>query len=161
MISASVTYQGATPDIALRELNNVKRQAYLELAEHFWRENLPRRFTWSGGRMLGYSPRSPKYEKAKRKRHGHNDPLVASGRSRDIATSIMDIKATATKTKTNAKIKIHARALNFRNPRSQVHPADEVRRIAEKEVQPLVNKLDGFMRQEFKKLNNQTTKERV
>jgi hypothetical protein len=161
MISATVSYSGITPDIAAKELNTIKRQAYLQLAEHFWRVNVPRRFTWSGGRMLGYAPRSPKYERAKFKKYGHNDPLVASGRSRDIATSIMDISATATAKTTNAKIKLHARALNFKNPNSQIHPAEEVRRIAEKEVPPLVRKLEGYLQQEFKQFESHKSKERV
>ncbi len=152
-LSANITYTGLTPDLTVKEWNNVKRFAYQELGEEFWRTNLPRRFTVSGGRMLGYAPRSPKYDKAKRKKHGHADPLVATGVSRDLATKIMDVRTVSTQTSTRAKIVLRARALNFRNPASEargVNPSDEVRRIADKEVQPLVDKLARFIQEGFK-----------
>jgi hypothetical protein len=161
MLTTVIKFEGATPDVVVRELNRMKREAYIELGEEFWRENLPRRFTWSGGRMLGYSPRSAKYERAKRRKHGHNDPLVASGRSRDIATSIMDVRATATQTRTRLRILLHARALNFKNPKSQVTPSDEVRRIADKEVPPLTRKLASSMRSKFDELKQQQSTQKA
>ena len=160
-ISANVAYEGVTPDIAAKEFNTVKRAAYLELGEDFHANNLPRRFTWSGGRMLGFTPRSAKYEKRKRKKYGHADPNVATGTSRDQATKIRDLRATATSKTTRLRIVLHARALNFKHPKSQVHPADEVRRIAEREVPPMVRKLAGFIDRQFSQLPSNTRSEKV
>lgn len=154
-ISGFIGYDGPTPDLMASEFNGVKREAYQKLGEHFFRVNLPRRFTWAGGRMLGYAARSPKYERYKRKVSGSAEPNVGvsrnQARSRDIATRIMDVRSTATAKTTRAQIVLKARTLNFSNPKSKnkIKPSEEVRRIANSEVPPLTRELKRFMKAGF------------
>ena len=164
-LSANIVSTGTTPEgLTATQLNTVKRIAYREMGEHFWRNNLPRRFTWAGARMLGYARRSNKYIAVKSKRKGHTLPLVWTGESRRLTETIRDVRSTATRNKTRTKIVLHARGLNRVNTRSDspIRPSEEVRRIADREVPPLVRFLDGRMSHGFENnIPSTNTKQKV
>jgi hypothetical protein len=143
--------KGLTGEQLRAQLIEIKSIGYRKLGERFHRVNLPRRFTWSGGRMLGYARRSPKYTKKKFKQLGHGDPLRWSDVSRKLATSIEDIRVKSSTTRTEVRIVIHARGLNRRHKKSSIRMQDEVRSVAQREYGPLVRFLKNEIDQEMKR----------
>ena len=131
------------PNALLKEFQDIKKPAYQDLGVHFHQVNLPRRFTWAGGRMLGYAMRVPRYTKRKEKEKGHFDPLRWSDTSRRLALSIQDVRVDDKKNKTELRIVLHARGLNRRNPKSKIRMNEEVRRISPREYGPLTRVLDN------------------
>lgn len=136
-----------------RTMKEVLKAAAFELGVHFFEVNFPRRFTYAGGKMLGYTPRKPKYNAAKKRRKGHVDPLVHSGRSRTLATGIQDVRVRATDSTTTVEINFgRARALNFKNPHSAVNMRDEVTRVADRETGPLIRVLSDSIERQIAKV---------
>lgn len=143
--------RGIIGDRLVPEIKAINAVAYREMAEHFHRENLPRRFTFAGGKMLGFAPRKEKYTRRKQREKKHIDFLKWSGESARQVTAIRDIRVSGTSKTTTAKIVMHARKLNFRNPHSSIRMNDEVRTISPREVGPLVRVLKASMRREIKR----------
>lgn len=143
MIEIKYTFEstGTTLGIARREWNNIFREAYHDLGVHFFFEYLPKRFTYAGGKELGFANRTAAYNAYKMKRYGHINPLVQTGRTKRDALRTQRIKAVATTRKARVEIILNARALNFRNPKSNTRPSDEVRRISPREHAPLIKYL--------------------
>lgn len=136
------------------EIKAINAVAYREMAEHFHQVNLPRRFTFAGGKMLGFTARSAKYNSRKQRQKKHVDFLKWSGESERNVTKIRDIRVSGTSKSTTAKIVMHARKLNFRNPHTSIRMNDEVRTISPREIGPLVRVLKASMRREIKRRDN-------
>lgn len=97
-----------------------------------------KRFTHAHARAAGYTPRSRKYERRKLKKHGHTYPLQFTGRTRREVRS-----ARISTTSNGAKVAYAgARALNFRNPKSQVNAAIEFTTITQAEATTLAETFD-------------------
>ena len=143
--------KGLTPEKLLKLLPEIKRPAWESLGEHFHTTNMPRRFTYAGGRMLGYSPRSPRYVSSKFKAKRHGDPLRWSDTSRQLTLGIQDIRVKMTDKKSEVRVVIHARGLNRRHKKSTIRMQDEIRRIAVREFGPLTRHLDSRIDAEMKK----------
>lgn len=143
--------RGLTPKQLKEQLPAIKEPAWRRLGEHFHEVNLPRRFTWAGGRMLNYAPRTQKYTKRKQKLKKHYDPLRWSDVSRSLALSIQDIRTRVTITRSEVRIVIRARGLNRRAKGSQIRMSEEVRRIADREFNPLIRVLSNEVDVQMKK----------
>jgi hypothetical protein len=125
---------------------------FQEMGEHFHEVNLPRRFTYAGGKMLGYQPRKEGYTNTKKRRKGHVDPLVWSGTSRKLATEIRDVRVKSTDKNTSVSVHFgRARALNFKSKYSTIDMRDEVTRVADREEGPLVRVLQSAIEENLQK----------
>jgi hypothetical protein len=130
----------------------VMSAGFQEMGDHFHATNLPRRFTYAGGKMLDYAPRKPKYTNRKKRQKGHVDPLVWSGTSKKLATGIRDVRVKSTDKETSVKVFFgRARALNFKNKYSSIDMRDEVTRIADREHGPLTRVLQKSIDQNLQK----------
>jgi hypothetical protein len=132
-----ITESGPTPRKYAKELKRINLESAQELGQHFHKVNLPRRFTISGGRMLGYAIRSKRYQQNKKKRKGHNDPLVYSGNTKRDVLSHEDVRTSGTSKRWQANVILRARNLN-RFGKGRIKPAQELREVAAKEEAPLV-----------------------
>ena len=134
-----------------REVNAAGMEA---MGQEFQRVNLPRRFTYAGGKMLGYAPRNPRYNQRKKRELGHVDPLVFSGTSRALATRIRNIQVTSQNKRTRVRVKFgRARGLNRRNPNSNIRMNEEVTRMANKEHGPLLRVCRRTIRAKLARVN--------
>lgn len=135
-----------------RTFKKVMAAGFQELGDHFQKENLPRRFTYAGGKMLNYDPRKRGYTNTKKKRKGHVDPLVWSGNSKKLATDIKDVRVKSTDKNTTVSVHIgRAKALNFRSKHTQINMRDEVTRVAAREEGPLLRVLQRSIEENLKK----------
>lgn len=134
-----VTQSGTTPEIAARAMQRLMKAALGKLAAHHHHLYMAKHFTVAGGREYGYKPRQGEgksgkefwrsYCGQKKRKKGHQRPLVFSGESETLAR-IMDIRADSKR----ARIVQHARGLNRRNPNSAIRMNEEIRAISDKEV---------------------------
>lgn len=146
-------YTGFTPMVAQRLLNNATRKGYQKLGDHFFDTNLPRRFTYAGGKSLGYKARTDSYNRRKKKKYGHVDPMVFSGVSRDRVLSAMTkINAIATKNRSHVSLTLNAPALNFRRSSNSPNLRAEITRVSTREIPPLERVLQRDLETEFSNL---------
>jgi hypothetical protein len=153
------------------QINRAMKAANKAAGVHFRRNFLPARFTQQGGRRLKYTPRSgesrvglvnssaPKQTYAARKqRHlGHSDPLVFSGEGKRLALAT-PTKVTSTKSKITIPL---PRKYNFRNPKSRVRMADEIRSVTPREAKKLSAFLAQQIDRELNKLAGVSRRSRV
>lgn len=142
--------KGLHPEEFLKQWSGIKEVGLREMGVQFHSVNLPRRFTWSGGRMLGYAIRNRKYTARKQREKGHYDPLKWSGESERLATTIQDVRVKVSGQKGEVRIVIHARGLNRRHKNSQIRMNDEVRRVSPREHGPLTRFLGRSIGKEMK-----------
>jgi len=133
MVKITVKKTGVEIKILRRELNNINREVFKETGEWFHGRYVKKRFTRRGAAELGFTPRKPATVRIKKKLFGHNLPNVFSGGSRALAR-IRNVKATATNKRAQARIILRTPLLNLKNPKSTIHPAEEIRRVSDNEA---------------------------
>ena len=144
-LSVKIEYTGHIPKMPRRDQNNIMRESYEELGEHFRERNLPRRFTYQGSRTLAYSRRSAEYQARKRRLLGHFLPFVWTGDTRARAlSSLTRIVARAKNGGGSVVLRVNAPKLNF-------HPKyrEEFERVATIETGPLERKLEQSATKRF------------
>ena len=83
------------PRLKQKEIRSVLRRIWKLLAAHWHKKFLKRHFTVEGAKTYGYKwPRTEKYTRDKRRKFGHNLPLVYTGLLRDKAKAPPRITAT-------------------------------------------------------------------
>lgn len=147
-------YSGFIPKMKQRQINRVLKQSFGELGVQFFVENLRRRFTTSHGWKVGYSRRTNKYNKKKKKKLGHTQPFVYSGVTQKRALSLNFTKINATATKGNGKtwLTVNAPALNF-HPKLRA----QFEEVGQYEVPPLERYLEKRAEQNFETFSETTT----
>lgn len=140
-ISFKVQDRGATPRGMARRINGMKKVAWAGAAELFHTQMRDKRFTQAHARAAGYANRSLAYQRRKRKKWGHNNPLQWSGRTR------RDVRmARISSTSNSARVAYSgARVLNFRNPKSQTNPAKEFATITQREANEIARRMDSIL----------------
>lgn len=154
-----VRYGGAIPGITLkgRELNDMKREAWIETG-NYWHANFRKKhFTHAGATLYGYAPRKKSYQTQKLRRKGHTIPLVYSGESRAL-TRIRDVRATATNTRSKCRVVIHAPGLNRRHPNSEIDMRAEMTAVSGTEGQVLIRLFDNTMGRRLQRFRGTVTK---
>lgn len=146
-----VTEKGPTPRRLRKHIKQANLAAALTLGRHFHSVNLPRRFTVSGGIMLGYAVRSPRYRKLKLKSKGHNNPNVWSGFTRDQVLRTEDIRTRGTSKRWTVNVVLRARHLN-RFKSGDINVAEEISRVAPKEEAPLARVFERAFGQELNRI---------
>ncbi len=165
-----VRYSGAVPGIVARELNRIKKAAWIAVGI-FWHGSSRMRaghFTVAGGRRHGYLPRKGQelpfgtkkfwrsYAGQKQRLVGHQRPLLFSGDSLR-ASRIQKVKATATNKKSKCKV-ILPPGFNRRHPASKINMRAEVTHITIDEARKLVKKFDGGVDKGIKAIRKTQTK---
>ena len=145
--------RGATPRGMARRINPMKKIAWDETGLLFHVDMRDKRFTKAHARAAGYAPRKHSYTMRKLKKMQHTLPLVWSGRTRrDVreANIVPNSKGCSVRYR-------GARALNFRNPKSQVRAAVEFTTVTQAEATTLAAEFDRVLDRE---LNNDQTENR-
>ena len=62
-------------------LKKILKDVFVDMIKFWHTRILPKHFTIAGASEYGYEPRTKKYQIRKAKAHGHQNPLVYSGRS--------------------------------------------------------------------------------
>jgi hypothetical protein len=133
--------RGATPRGMARRMNAMKKVAWDETGLLFHVEMRDKRFSKAHARAAGYAPRTHAYTMRKLKAKKHALPLVWSGKTR------RDVReASIAPTSNQVKVRYRgARALNFRNPKSQVRAAVEFTTITQAEANTLAAEFDRVL----------------
>lgn len=144
MLAFRIDYEGV-PGMTRREWEHALQPGYRAMATSHHKDNLPRHFTTQGATKYGYTRRSGEgmlgrkgfwssYTGKKLRMKGHMLPLMFSGRSKALTLGMRDIRMM----RSGARLVIHARAFNFRNPHSRVDMRREITMITPDEADALV-----------------------
>jgi hypothetical protein len=133
--------RGATPRGMARRMNAMKKVAWDETGLLFHTEMRDKRFSKAHARAAGYAPRTHAYTMRKLKAKKHALPLVWSGRTRN---AVREANIAPTSNQVNVRYR-GARALNFRNPKSQVRAAVEFTTITQAEANTLAAEFDRVL----------------
>ena len=154
-----IQYRGATPQMAKRKWNEIRRTAGQDSAQFYFDELLAKRFTPAGARELNYGKRKPSYMKAKARQKGHQNPLEWTGETKERALSKLNSKTIALGSNFRVEISIDAPVLNFKNPKSSFRPSEEIRRISSGEQVQIEGSLNDSINKQLSQLNdNQAVK---
>lgn len=132
-------------------LINATKAAATAAGHYFKRNMLPVRFTKRGATLLNYAPRKGErgsgrpfkgsYTQRKLRARGHTKPLVWTGDSEKASrTARVDVKR---RNKTGGVLIVDGNLvfpspnLNYKNPKSQAHPSEEIKRVAPSETKEL------------------------
>ncbi len=140
---------GATPRGMRKALNAARKAVWAMMAKHWFVFIRPKHFTGAGAREYDYRERSPKYKLMKRKKFGHNKPLVKTGESERSVRFSGRIIAT----KDRGRVSMTARKLNW----SGGWLRDELTRFSKRDVATLTNVGDRGLGKQFKQLRRRRT----
>jgi len=126
-----------------------KRQWNAEIEKPSWtavglfhkRQHVEKHFTPAGAAEYGYAPRSRKYTEKKRRKFGHDLPLVFTGQLK-ANCRVPEIRATSKGVKVVLR---GSQKANLRNPRSRANMADELRVVSDAEAVRLAREKDRAM----------------
>jgi hypothetical protein len=147
------------------DLRNAQRETWSDVGLEWHRTMKAEKFTKAGAAKHNFTPRRGDYgsgvpfkgsytqAKILRRRNGQgvrsigeNRPNVWSGQSRSQAMASNKVTAKAKSfDQGSVDIHINAPALNFKNPKSKVHPSKEVTSVN----QPQLSTLEGFAGKRF------------
>lgn len=137
ILGFEITYSGVAK-ISPRTWKRVKRAAYRGVAEYWYANIRPKKFTHEGAREYGFTPRSGEeagikgrafwrsYTGRKLKKFGHTLPNVWKGSMRTETA-----KKRITAKYSGSRIRVHARVFNlYPNARTRVNPKAEMRQMS-------------------------------
>lgn len=146
-----------------REINRQARETYRSMGERWHEKFLREHFLNSATRRYGYTLREGErgggkdflrsYSGRKLRKYGHTRPLVKSGLSEKLA-KIRDVRATSK----GARVVIHARQLNRRNPHSDVNMREEVTAVIPSEERDLAAHGDRDLQRRLRAIRTQESK---
>lgn len=137
----TIRERGPTPRKFRKAFTNSAKEAWFETGVYYQANFTDERFTHRHATLAGYAKRSPRYEKRKRREQGHTYPLVKSGRTRMGSRRARIVS-------TSGRLKIswpNVRALNFRNPTSQINTREEFTKVLPSEQQALAGEFDRVL----------------
>ena len=94
-VKSFIEYKGLHPGIIERELKRAIKKANFEVVNAWHKTFLPEHFTSGAVRKYGYMPRNIKYNRAKKKKLGHQRPLEFSGHGKSQALKNIKISGTS------------------------------------------------------------------
>lgn len=143
MISGiTIQWRGETWGLSRREVNVARRLAHEDALFHWHAKFKPRHFETSAYSRYHYQRRSRKYEEQKRRRHGHNRPLVFSGESMTRSLAVFRASVTAFR----AELREVVKTWNFKAKPHAPNMFEELRRKTHEEVREIVNVFAERMR---------------
>lgn len=153
---------GPTPRHLLKHERRIRKDTWLALADHWFREFRPKHFTHRGASEYGYTPRSGEgasgkafvrsYTGKKLKRFGHTYPLVWSGTSMRRAQM-----GRITGTSKYARVSMNVPAFNFRPKFSSINMRAEMETISRGEAIELTALAERTVQKEIERLQDKTT----
>lgn len=123
------------PNITRAELRGLIKKQYVAIGKHWHTHFRPLHFRELGKARYGYTPRSPQYEFRKKKSKKHTRPLWWSGLSNQSSKDIKRFDAT----RYGVNVRMHAPALNFKPPNSNIHMIKELQSYTADEMQTLAD----------------------
>lgn len=135
-MGAKFEYSGTPTNIKRAEFNRIRRESGEEMAREYHSDILPSRFTIAGATKLKFGKRSAAYQRKKAKVKKHQRPLVWSGVSEQRSKKFMQ-RTIARGDNFRVEVTLDVPALNFKNPKSDFRPSDEIRRVASDEARRL------------------------
>jgi len=94
MMRATIVYH-RSPEVVVKEFHASLKPTLGEAGTRWHAKTLPGHFTTAAERLYNYQPRKKSYAIAKAKRYHHRNPLVKTGRSRDMMLRAARITTTA------------------------------------------------------------------
>ena len=139
-VKFEIRERGSVPRRLRKVTTAATKESWQETGLFFHTDMSDNRFTHRHATLAGYQPRSKKYERTKRLKYGHTNPMEFSGRTRRMIR-------TANITSTSKGVSVRyggANTLNFRNPKGKppINMADEFRRITQPEATQLAGVFD-------------------
>lgn len=156
MYEVLIHRRGPTPDLLVRELNNINREAARLMGEYWHQRFFPKHFTHRGATEYGYAKRNVHYERRKYKKFGHTYPLTFTGDSKARA-SHPRIKATAKRGEAKVRVLMNAPTLNLRPTGGRINLRQELTTVSQAEANELAGEVSFFLQYVFSKLGNRTT----
>lgn len=133
--------------ITKRELNKVLKDAW-EAAGKFWHQwYRPRHFTVRAYSLYGATARASGYVKRKRKKLGHNRPLVFTGVSEDLSRA-----RTVRASFRGVNVSMSMPTLNFRPKGGRINMREEMAVIADEEMATIERRYDNGLTRELNRL---------
>jgi hypothetical protein len=133
----------------------IEKPSWTAVGLHHKRRHLGKHFTAAGAAEYGYATRSKKYTEQKRRKFGHTLPLVYSGQLRANVLSMPEIRATSKGVKVVLR---NSQKANYRNPKGQANPAEELRQVSDREAVGLARAKDREMVRRIRAARGQQTK---
>jgi hypothetical protein len=167
LVKTRIEYRGAIAALMKRrEFNNTIlkpgwEKTGIHWSQHFWKKH----FTEAGAAEYAYLPRAGQllprgskrwkhsYTGRKAQKMGHTLPLVWSGQLMRESRHQM-IRATSK----GVAVRMRARKANWRNPRSRINMAEELRKVSLREQRELRKVLDRGMQTEIDRSRAHITK---
>lgn len=160
MIRITVRLRGAEL-LTQKKINDAMKRAMYSLGVRWKTLFLPKHFTKGGAKEYGYKPRKGEagssrkfkgsYTWRKLVKFKHTLPLVYTGEMRQEALfGSRKIRVTSTSKESTVYISMPMKA-NFKNPKSEVHPIQELRKVSEGELAQMEVWLTEYVEAELKK----------
>lgn len=164
MLVVKIKKTGPTAGLTRKELANAARETYRAMGVLWHDQMRPRHFTHEGARIYNYVAREAgenqsfgrSYTGQKLRKYGHTKPLVKTGVSEKLA-KIRDVRPTSK----GARVVLHARGLNRKNPKSLIDMRAEVTTVLPREGETLADHGEReFQRQinQIRRTETHTTK---
>lgn len=160
MYEVLIHRRGPTPDLMVRELNNINREAARLMGEYWHVKFFPKHFTHRGATEYGYAKRNTHYERRKYKKFGHTYPLTFTGASKARASSPR-IVATAKRGEAKVRVLMNAPTLNLIPTGGRINLRTELTTVSEPEAQEMAGEVSFFLQYVFSKLANRTSTSRA
>jgi len=126
----------------------------LEKAVLHWHRTYAKRHFWPSAKArYNYKDRSAAYERRKRRRFGHNKPLVWSGKSRDQILSHIRVTTTVTREKRRAKGSLTAPRYFWMTRAGHPNKGNEALRVIPEEKSKLHQIVVAEIEKELKRAN--------
>lgn len=89
-INFTFEYKGI---VSAKDFREIRTEAWKLTGEMYHKRITPEHFTQQGARRYNYKTRTFKHQRRKRKRFGHNNPLVFTGRMRRKVKQVRKVRA--------------------------------------------------------------------
>lgn len=137
------------------DINGALREEFAEAGQFWHRTYRPRHFTMQAYTLYGYQPRARGYVKRKRKKLGHNRPLVFTGVSEDLSRA-KTIRATSK----YCHVSMSMPTLNLKSKRSNIVMRREMETIAEAEEKVIFGRFERGLTRRLETAGNSRTRSR-
>lgn len=144
---------GAITGISKRELKQMVADGFERMGIRWHDDFRPGHFSLAAMSKYGYTPRSPGYNKRKRRELGHTIPLVKSGRSRDLSR-----QRNVTKNSKGARVSMPIRQFNARAKNSKINMRAEFLAETKQESLQLEKEMGDYLEKRISTFRRTTRK---
>ena len=155
-MSVEITYRG-DGEAMKKQLGPIVNAALAQAMGEWHGKTLPKHFQPSAGGRYHYKPRTAAWNKHKRKKVGHNNPLVYSGDLKRQVTRLIEIKTLRTKPKATGRMR-GPRYLHMKPSANYRHNyAAELLRMTHAETHAIARRVDQLVTEALNNLKETRT----